>query len=143
MFPALLSLLPPPLDSRVTSDRIPFTDAFARFTERFGGTVLVGSGVIAALCVVGLNRLTVENSFIDYFKSSTEIHQGMITIDDRLGGTTPLDVVITDEPPPENYSDDPSPAIAIRLWKTATKKTTGTPGIPTRKCASLVTCTTT
>lgn len=107
VFPALLSLLPPPLNSRVTSDRIPFTDAFARFTERFGGTVLVGSGVIAALCVVGLNRLTVENSFIDYFKSSTEIHQGMITIDDRLGGTTPLDVVITDEPPPENYSDDP------------------------------------
>ena len=107
VFPALLSLLPPPLDSRVTSDRIPFTDAFARFTERFGGTVLVGSGVIAALCVVGLNRLTVENSFIDYFKSSTEIHQGMITIDNRLGGTTPLDVVITDEPPPENYSDDP------------------------------------
>ena len=107
VFPALLSLLPPPLDSRVTSDRIPFTDAFARFTERFGGTVLVGSGVIAVLCVIGLNRLTVENSFIDYFKSSTEIHQGMITIDDRLGGTTPLDVVITDEPPPENYSDDP------------------------------------
>ncbi|MET4025260.1 putative RND superfamily exporter protein [Marinobacter sp. MBR-99] len=107
IFPALLSLLPPPLDSRVTSDRIPFTDAFARVTERFGSTVLVGSGVIAVLCVIGLNRLTVENSFIDYFKSSTEIHQGMITIDDRLGGTTPLDVVITDEPPPENYSDDP------------------------------------
>lgn len=107
VFPALLSLLPPPLDNRVTSDRIPFTDAFARFTERFGGTVLMGSGVIAVLCVIGLSRLTVENSFIDYFKSSTEIHQGMITIDDRLGGTTPLDVVITDEPPPENYSDDP------------------------------------
>ena len=107
VFPALLSLLPPPLDKRVTSDRIPFTDAFARFTERFGGTVLAGSGVIAVLCVIGLSRLTVENSFIDYFKSSTEIHQGMITIDDRLGGTTPLDVVITDEPPPENYSDDP------------------------------------
>lgn len=101
IFPALLTLLPPPLDSRVTSDRIPFTDAFARFTEHFGKTVLVGSGVIAVLCVVGLSKLTVENSFIDYFKSSTEIHQGMITIDNRLGGTTPLDVVITDDPPPE------------------------------------------
>jgi len=101
VFPALLTLLPPPLDSRVTSDRIPFTDAFARFTEHFGKTVLVGSGVIAVLCVVGLSKLTVENSFIDYFKSSTEIHQGMITIDNRLGGTTPLDVVITDDPPPE------------------------------------------
>jgi len=101
IFPALLTLLPPPLDSRVTSDRVPFTDAFARFTEHFGKTVLVGSGVIAVLCVIGLSKLTVENSFIDYFKSSTEIHQGMVTIDNRLGGTTPLDVVITDDPPPE------------------------------------------
>lgn len=109
VFPALLSLLPPPLDKRVTSDRVPFTDAFARFTERFGKTVLVGSGVIAVLCAVGVSKLTVENSFIDYFKSSTEIHQGMIIIDDRLGGTTPLDIVITDEPPPENAGTDSDP----------------------------------
>ena len=107
IFPALLRLLPPPVDKRVTSDRVPFTDAFARFTERFGGTVLVGSGVLAVLCVIGLSRLTVENSFIDYFKSDTEIHQGMITIDDRLGGTTPLDVVITDKPAPEDAGSDP------------------------------------
>ncbi|MCL7944373.1 MMPL family transporter [Marinobacter sp. ATCH36] len=102
IFPTLLVLLPPPVDERVKSDRIPFTDLFARFTEHYGKTVLVGSAVIAVLCVIGLNRLTVENSFIDYFKSSTEIHQGMITIDDRLGGTTPLDVVITDDKPPES-----------------------------------------
>lgn len=107
IFPALLSLLPPPIDQRVSSDKVPFTDAFARFTERFSGTVLVSSGVIAVLCVIGLNRLTVENSFIDYFKSSTEIHQGMVTIDDRLGGTTPLDVVITDQPAPDNANADP------------------------------------
>ncbi len=107
IFPALLSLLPPPIDSHVTANRVPFTDAFARFTERFGNTVLVGSAVIAALCVVGLTRLSVENSFIDYFKPSTEIHQGMITIDNRLGGTTPLDVVITDDPPPEGAGGDP------------------------------------
>lgn len=107
IFPALLTLLPPPLDSHVSANRVPFTDAFARFTERFGNTVLVGSAVIAALCVVGLTRLSVENSFIDYFKPSTEIHQGMITIDNRLGGTTPLDVVITDDPPPEGAGGDP------------------------------------
>ncbi|WP_372925254.1 efflux RND transporter permease subunit [Marinobacter sp.] len=104
IFPALLSLLPPPVDERVRSDRIPFTDRFARFTEHYGRTVLFGSAIIAVLCVIGLNRLTVENSFIDYFKSSTEIHQGMITIDDRLGGTTPLDVVITDDSAPEGES---------------------------------------
>ena len=102
IFPALLALMPPPLDDRVRSDRVPFTDLFARFTEHFGKTVLFGSAIIALLCVIGLSRLTVENSFIDYFKSSTEIHQGMIVIDDRLGGTTPLDVVITDEKSPES-----------------------------------------
>lgn len=109
IFPALLALLPPPLDRRVASDRVPFTDAFARFTERHGTTVLTGSAILAILCAVGIHKLTVENSFIDYFKSSTEIHQGMITIDDRLGGTTPLDVVITDDKPPEGAgaSDDP------------------------------------
>ncbi|AOY88683.1 transporter [Marinobacter salinus] len=109
IFPALLALLPPPLDKRADSDRVPFTDAFARFTERFGKTVLVGSAVIGVLCAVGVNKLTVENSFIDYFKSSTEIHQGMITIDNRLGGTTPLDVVITDERPPENSATEGDP----------------------------------
>lgn len=109
IFPALLSLLPPPRDSRVSSDRIAFTDAFARFTERFGNTVLVGSAVIAVLCVIGITKLTVENSFIDYFKPSTEIHQGMITIDNRLGGTTPLDLVITDDQPPEGAASDGDP----------------------------------
>ena len=102
IFPALLMLLPPPLDDRVRSDRVPFTDLFARFTEHYGKTVLFGSALLAVLCVMGLSRLTVENSFIDYFKSSTEIHQGMVTIDDRLGGTTPLDVVITDDKAPES-----------------------------------------
>ncbi|MBW4935704.1 efflux RND transporter permease subunit [Marinobacter sp. F4206] len=109
IFPALLRLMPPPLDKRVLSNRIPFTDAFARFTEHFGKTVLVGSAVIAVLCAIGISKLTVENSFIDYFKSSTEIYQGMITIDDRLGGTTPLDIVITDDPPPENANADSDP----------------------------------
>jgi len=36
----------------------------------------------------------VENSFIDYFKKTTEIYQGMKVIDRQLGGTTPLDVII-------------------------------------------------
>lgn len=109
IFPVLLRLLPPKADWTVTSNRVPFTDTFARFTERFGNTVLAGSAIIALLCAIGVSRLTVENSFIDYFKSSTEIHQGMITIDDRLGGTTPLDIVITDEPAPENANADSDP----------------------------------
>jgi uncharacterized protein len=43
---------------------------------------------------MGIYRLKVENSFIDYFKKSTEIYQGMAVIDQQLGGTTPLDVIL-------------------------------------------------
>ena len=38
--------------------------------------------------------MKVENSFIDYFKKDTEIYKGMKLIDDKLGGTTPLDIII-------------------------------------------------
>jgi hypothetical protein len=44
--------------------------------------------------VIGISRLSVENRFIDYFKESTEIYRGMELIDRKLGGTTPLDVII-------------------------------------------------
>jgi predicted RND superfamily exporter protein len=37
----------------------------------------------------------VENKFIDYFDDSTEIYQGMKFIDQELGGTTPLDIILT------------------------------------------------
>ena len=40
--------------------------------------------------VYGVSQLRVENSFINYFKSNTEIYQGMKQIDEKLGGTTPL-----------------------------------------------------
>ena len=46
------------------------------------------------LSIVGASKLNVENSFIDYFKESTEIYQGMKVIDQQLGGTTPLDLVV-------------------------------------------------
>lgn len=44
--------------------------------------------------VVGSTKIFVENSFINYFKSNTEIYKGMKVIDENLGGTTPLDVII-------------------------------------------------
>jgi uncharacterized protein len=52
------------------------------------------TAILSVMAVVGVSRLRVENSFIDYFKESTEIHQGMRLIDQKLGGTTPLDVIV-------------------------------------------------
>lgn len=92
--PSLLSVLPTgkvPTDNTVTQK---LTLAFARFTELYHKPLL---GVMTALMIfafVGIGKLTVENRFIDYFKDDTEIHQGMLLIDQKLGGTTPLDIVI-------------------------------------------------
>lgn len=107
LFPVLVLLLPEPSPRHLPPGSLPMTDAFASVTERFGGTVLVGSLVLAVLCVIGISRLSVENSFIDYFKSDTEIHQGMLVIDRKLGGTTPLDIVITDLQRPDEDVTDP------------------------------------
>ncbi|MGD9187002.1 MAG: MMPL family transporter [Desulfobacteraceae bacterium] len=70
------------------------TDFLARFTESHGRLVLVLTLLVTVFSIAGASRLVVENSFIDYFKKSTEIYQGMKEIDQKLGGTTPLDVIV-------------------------------------------------
>jgi len=50
--------------------------------------------IIICISIFGINRLEVENSFINYFSKSTEIYKGMKLIDEKLGGTTPLEVII-------------------------------------------------
>ena len=50
--------------------------------------------VAIVLSVIGISRLEVENSFINYFNKNTEIYQGMKLIDEKLGGTTPLEVIL-------------------------------------------------
>ncbi len=70
------------------------TRSLAHVIERFRAPTLIVYVLLFVLGVAGLFRLTVENRFIDYFKDSTEIYQGMLLIDRKLGGTTPLDVII-------------------------------------------------
>jgi predicted RND superfamily exporter protein len=70
------------------------TSKFASFTERRGAVVLLFALLLTLLSGYGISRLEVENRFIDYFKSDTEIYRGMEVIDTALGGTTPLDIII-------------------------------------------------
>ena len=55
----------------------------------FGTTIF-----IIVLSIVGMTKLEVENSFINYFDKETEIYKGMKKIDDDLGGTTPLNIIL-------------------------------------------------
>ena len=71
-----------------------FTAKFAWLTEHYGTLILLTALSLAALSAYGISKLEVENRFIDYFRSDTEIYRGMETIDTALGGTTPLDIII-------------------------------------------------
>ncbi|MDD5458237.1 MAG: MMPL family transporter [Phycisphaerae bacterium] len=94
LFPAVLVLMPKetPRDRRESDFSI--TPILARFTESHAVLILSLSGLVFILSLVGMSRLKVENSFINYFKKTTEIHRGMKVIDQFLGGTTPLDVIV-------------------------------------------------
>ncbi len=99
LFPSGLILLKQPNQpSEPKYLKFSLTGFLARFTESHGKMILTITGICSVLAVMGIYRLQVENSFIDYFKKSTEIYQGMAAIDQQLGGTTPLDVIIQFEP---------------------------------------------
>jgi predicted RND superfamily exporter protein len=77
-----------------TAQKLSLTSFLARVTEAHGLMIMIVSGTMFVLCAIGITRLEVENCFIDYFKDTTEIYQGMKVIDQKLGGTSPLDVII-------------------------------------------------
>ena len=57
-------------------------------------TIFGITGIIIILSLIGISKLEVENSFINYFNKNTEIYKGMKLIDEELGGTTPLEVIL-------------------------------------------------
>ena len=74
------------------------THSCAHWVEHRGKLTLTIFSALAIISVIGISRLTVENRFIDYFKPTTEIYQGMELIDKKLGGTTPLDIILDADP---------------------------------------------
>ncbi len=98
-FPASLMLLPKGKPPVQPAAYFSLTSITARVTEAHGVSILLIGGFAFIISMLGIFKLEVENSFIDYFKDKTEIYQGMKVIDQHLGGTTPLDVVIDLEIP--------------------------------------------
>jgi predicted RND superfamily exporter protein len=94
LFPAGLMLVAKKTPKIGKKSKYSLTSFLAGLTQNHGRAVLAISAGLFILSAIGISRLVVENSFIDYFKASTEIHQGMKVIDQNLGGTTPLDVIV-------------------------------------------------
>jgi len=74
---------------------IGFTTWINKLVLKLRNLIPVLSIILFILALVGINKLTVENKFIDYFKPSTEIYKGLSLIDQKLGGTAPLDIIIS------------------------------------------------
>jgi predicted RND superfamily exporter protein len=70
------------------------TAFFYNVIETQPGVTLVAYALASIVCLIGMTRLSVENRFIDYYRKSTDIYQGMELIDRQLGGTTPLEVIL-------------------------------------------------
>jgi predicted RND superfamily exporter protein len=95
LVPALLNTFSDIDDSiNQKEDKSKITNALSNFTKNNTSIILGSSLIVIALSVVGISKLEVENSFINYFDKKTEIYKGMKLIDDKLGGTTTLDVIL-------------------------------------------------
>jgi hypothetical protein len=94
LFVCILAIMRRTSGEAVEYRRFSVANVFARWTDKRGVIILIASLLIFVVSIFGIFRLRAENSFIDYFHHDTEIYQGMKLIDDKLGGTTPLDVVI-------------------------------------------------
>ena len=95
LFPTLLLVIGKSSDKTTAeNDQFPIPSYLARITETHGGKILLFAAVLTALSIAGISLLRVENSFINYFSKDTEIYQGLKLIDEKLGGTTPLEVII-------------------------------------------------
>ena len=83
-----------------------FTTWINSLVVRFKNIILLISLLAFIFAFIGINKLSVENKFIDYFKPSTEIYKGLSLIDKKLGGTAPLDIIISAPKEDINLEDD-------------------------------------
>ena len=70
------------------------TNFLSNYTLKNKNIIFATAAVIVVMSLIGISKLQVENSFINYFDKDTEIYKGMKLIDEELGGTTPLEVIL-------------------------------------------------
>ena len=104
-FPAVISKLPKKEKDYVEDQSSGITLFIFQIFKNSRIKIIFFSLIVFGLSVLGISMLSVENKFIDYFKSDTEIYKGLSLIDEKLGGTAPLDLVIN-APNTEQIEDD-------------------------------------
>lgn len=107
VFPSFIQLLSTEKHQSGSSITYKITHWIYNISVKFKPAIFTLAVFLIVFSAYGISQLKVENRFIDYFKPTTEIYQGMTVIDQELGGTTPLDIVIDADPDEESlFADD-------------------------------------
>lgn len=102
VFPVVLELMAKKQEKAELGFASAIVASFSRIALKRTRSVALLSMALAAFSISGLFLLTVENSFINYFRASTQVHQELAYIDQEFGGSTPLDLIYTPPEPPDN-----------------------------------------
>ncbi len=95
LLPSLLNLLSSEREISVQdTEKSLITSSLAFFVKDNKILIFGSTMAIIFVSIFGIFKLEVENSFINYFDKETDIYKGMKKIDDNLGGTTPLNVIL-------------------------------------------------
>ncbi len=94
LLPTLLNFVPKENISLKENKDSMITSFFSKISINNQISIFLITGLVIIFSLVGISRLEVENSFINYFSKNTEIYKGMKLIDEKLGGTTPLEIIL-------------------------------------------------
>jgi len=94
LLPAILNILSKKNSNYKDQKKSKITSFLSQVAQKNTKTIFVSTLIVIIVSIIGITKLEVENSFINYFDSKTEIYKGMKLIDEELGGTTPLDIIL-------------------------------------------------
>ena len=94
LLPSVLNILSKENISYRDQKKSKITSFLSRVSQKNTKTIFASAILVLIVSIVGITKLEVENSFINYFDKETEIYKGMKLIDKELGGTTPLNVIV-------------------------------------------------
>ena len=108
LLPTILNILSKENPNYIDEKKSKITTFLSKVAQKNTKTIFSLALLAIVVSIFGISKLEVENSFINYFDKKTEIYKGMKLIDDELGGTTPLDIIIKfpDKEKNENADDD-------------------------------------
>ncbi len=94
LLPVALSILSGKNIAHREEKKSRITSFLSNVAQKNTKTIFTSAVLVIFISIIGITKLEVENSFINYFDKETEIYKGMKLIDEELGGTTPLDIIV-------------------------------------------------